>query len=153
MELLCSKYAPPLPGEAIPPRDRQPDKHTHKAIQAARAFVDILAVPSPPIAHSPFVMCMGSMAIATHLSACEYLLQGPEYAHAKDRVRVFLGLLKAFDGIWPTSAKWSGEIKMMAKAVFEGRNIHGQTLASTEIASMTNDDTNMLLDDTYILDL
>lgn len=128
MELLCSQYAPPLPAEVLPPDDRQPDRHTYKAIRAARSFVDLLSVPSPTMTHSPFVMCMGSMAMATHLSACEYLLQGTEFAHAKDRVRVFLGILKAFDGIWPQTTKWSSEVKLMAKAVFEGRNAEGLLL-------------------------
>ncbi|KAK5994030.1 C6 finger domain transcription factor iacK-like protein [Cladobotryum mycophilum] len=126
MELLCSKYAPPLPAEVMPIESQHYDRHTHKAIQAAKAFVDLLTVPSSPTAHTPFIMCMGSMAMATHLSACEYHLTGSEYAYAKDRVRVFLGILKEFENVWPQASKWSSEIRMMARAVFEHRDFHGR---------------------------
>lgn len=68
------------------------------------------------------------MAAATHMSACEYHLKGSEYAHAKDRVRVFLGALRAFESIWPQARKWSGEIKLMAKAVFNTRGKNGDLL-------------------------
>lgn len=132
MELLCSRYAPPLPAEVLSREERQSDRHTSKAIQAAKAFVDLLSVPAPPISHSPFVMCMGSLAMATHLSACEYMLKGHEYAHAKDRVRVFLGILKAFEGIWPQATKWSSEVKFMAKAVFEVRDSQGLPSRSSQ---------------------
>ena len=66
------------------------------------------------------------MAIATHISACQYFLRDEAYRHAKDRVRVFLGILKAYEAIWPQAGKWSAEIKMMAKAVFEARDKNGE---------------------------
>ncbi|XP_044717710.1 C6 zinc finger domain-containing protein [Hirsutella rhossiliensis] len=128
MELLCSNYAPPLPAEVVPPEEKHYDRHTHKAIRAAMTFVDLLTVPTSPTSHSPFVMCMGSLAMATHMSACEHHLRGVEHARAKDRVRVFLGILKAFEGIWLQASKWSGEIKLMAKAVFEIRDAHGNLM-------------------------
>ncbi|KAH7129554.1 C6 zinc finger domain-containing protein [Dactylonectria estremocensis] len=132
MELLCSKYAPPLPAEVLSPEENHHDRHTHKAIHAAKTFVDLLTVPTSPITHSPFVMCMGSMAMATHMSGCEYLLRGPEYLYARDRVRMFLGILKAFKSIWPQASKWSSEISLMAKAVFESRDVNGELMVSTE---------------------
>ncbi|KND91881.1 hypothetical protein TOPH_03594 [Tolypocladium ophioglossoides CBS 100239] len=128
MELLCSKYAPPLPAEVLPPEEQHHERHTFKAIRSAKACVDLFTISAQPTTHSPFIMCMGSMATATHMSACEYLLAGPEYAHARDGVRVFLGILKAFEHIWPQASKWSGEIKLMAKAVFEGRDAGGNLL-------------------------
>lgn len=126
MELFCSKYAPPLPAEVIPAEEKSLDRHTYKAIRAANTFVDLLSVPSPPTTHSPFVMCMGSMAIVTHLSACEYRLTGKEFQHARDRVRAFLGILQSFQGVWPQAEKWAREIKMMARVVFDGRDTSGQ---------------------------
>lgn len=122
MELLCSPYAPPLPAEVLSPEERLPNRHTSKAIASAKNLIDLLAVPTSPIKHTPFVMCTGSMAMATHLSACQFLLQGIEYSYAKDRVRVFLGVLKAYDGIWKQSSKWSNELKFMAKAVLQNQN-------------------------------
>ncbi|UNI13301.1 hypothetical protein JDV02_000059 [Purpureocillium takamizusanense] len=128
MELLCSKYAPPLPAEVLAPEEKHHDKHTHKAIRAAIAFIDLLTVPATPTSHSPFVMCMGSMAMATHMSACELLLRDDDFAHARDRVRVFLGILRAFEGVWPQACKWSGEMRLMAKAVFANRDRAGNLI-------------------------
>lgn len=115
MELVCSKYAPPLPAEVLSTEEQHKDRHTHKAINAAKKFVDLLTISSSPLTHSPFVMCMGSLAMATHLSACEHILTGSELVYAKDRVRVFLGILKAFTTIWPQAQHWSNEMKLMAR--------------------------------------
>ncbi|KAK4063670.1 transcriptional regulator family: Fungal Specific TF [Trichoderma harzianum] len=56
MELLCSKYAPPLPAEVLSAEEQHQDRHTHKAINAAKNFVDLLTASSSPLTHSPFVM-------------------------------------------------------------------------------------------------
>lgn len=127
MEILCSKYAPP---ESVNLSELFNERHTMQAIKAAKAFVELFTLSTSPTTHSPFIMCMGSMAAATHMSACEHYLKGAEYAHAKDRVRVFLGALRAFEGIWPQARKWSGEVKLMAKAVFESRGRNGDLILS-----------------------
>lgn len=139
MELLSSKYAPPLPAEVIPAEEAQPDRHTHAAIRASKAFVDLLTTPSPPTMHTPFVMCMGSMAVVTNLSACEYRLRGPDFEHARDHVRLFLGLLRAFGGVWPQAAKWEREIRMMARTVFEGRDGSGQLVLDSSVIGQALD--------------
>ncbi|PTB35865.1 uncharacterized protein TrAFT101_010717 [Trichoderma asperellum] len=137
MELLCSKYAPPLPGEIWTTETQHGDRHTHKAIAAAKNFVDLLTASSSPLTHSPFVMCMGSLAMATLLSAYEHFLTGSELIHARDRVRVFLGILKAFMTIWPQARRWSDEIKLMARVVLERHDASGQLDIST-LQAMTN---------------
>ncbi|KAL6692384.1 hypothetical protein J3F84DRAFT_383856 [Trichoderma pleuroticola] len=126
MELLCSKYAPPLPAEVLSAEEQHQDRHTHKAINAAKNFVDLLTTSSSPLTHSPFVMCMGSLAVATYLSGCEHILTGSELSHAKDRIRVFLGILKAFSRIWSQARHWSGEIKLMARVVLDRQDGAGQ---------------------------
>jgi hypothetical protein len=125
MELLCSKYAPPLPGEISTAETQHGDRHTNKAISAAKNFVDLLTASPSLLTHSPFVMCMGSLAMATLLSAYEHFLTGSELTHAKDRVRVFLGVLKAFTAIWPQARHRSEEIKLMARVVLERQEISG----------------------------
>lgn len=137
MELLCSKYAPPLPGEISTTDTQHGDRHTHKAITAAKNFVDLLTASSSPLTHSPFVMCMGSLAMATLLSAYEHFLTGSELIHAKDRVRVFLGILKAFTTIWPQARRWSDEIKLMARVVLERHDASGQ-LDISALQAMAN---------------
>ncbi|KAK1239846.1 hypothetical protein MKX08_007288 [Trichoderma sp. CBMAI-0020] len=125
MELLCSKYAPPLPGEISTAETQHGGRHTNKAISSAKNFVDLLTASSSPLTHSPFVMCMGSLAMATLLSAYEHFLTGSELVHARDRVRVFLGVLKAFTTIWPQARHWSEEIKLMARVVLERQDGSG----------------------------
>lgn len=137
MELLCSKYAPPLPGEISTVETQHGDRHSNKAISAAKNFVDLLTASSSPLTHSPFVMCMGSLAMATLLSAYEHFLTGSELVHARDRVRVFLGVLKAFTTIWPHARHWSEEIKLMARVVLERQDGSG-TLDISALQSMTN---------------
>ncbi|KAK0757865.1 hypothetical protein N5P37_009157 [Trichoderma harzianum] len=126
MELLCSKYAPPLPAEVLSAEEQHQDRHTHKAINAAKNFVDLLTASSSPLTHSPFVMCMGSLAVATYLSGCEHILTGSELAHAKDRIRVFLGILKAFTRIWSQARHWSEEMKLMARVVLDQQDGAGR---------------------------
>ncbi|KAL7943860.1 hypothetical protein V8C42DRAFT_327027 [Trichoderma barbatum] len=146
MELLCSKYAPPLPAEILSAEEQHVDRHTYKAINAAKNFVDLLTASSSPLTHSPFVMCMGSLAIATYLSGCEHILTGSELIHAKDRIRVFLGILKAFTKIWSQARRWSGEIKLMARVVLEQQDGTGQinfqsmsTMASFDDVAFLNE--------------
>ena len=143
MELLCSKYAPPLPAEVLSEEEQHLDRHTHKAINAAKDFVDLLTASSSPLTHSPFVMCMGSLAVATCLSSCEHILTGSEIIRAKDRVRVFLGVLKAFATIWSQARHWSGEIKLMANVVLGLQDGAGQ-IDLTSMQTMTNlEDTSL----------
>lgn len=126
MELICSKYAPPLPAEVLGQEEQHLEKHTHKAINASRNFVDLLTASSSPLTHSPFVMCMGSLAVATCLSSCVHILTGPELSWTKDRVRLLLGILKAFLTIWSQARHWFAEIKLMAKAVLGQQDGAGQ---------------------------
>ncbi|KAL7966111.1 hypothetical protein HDV63DRAFT_413380 [Trichoderma sp. SZMC 28014] len=156
MELLCSKYAPPLPGEISTAETQNGDRHTNKAINAAKNFVDLLTASSSPLTHSPFVMCMGSLAMATLLSAYQHFLTGFELAHARDRVRVFLGVLKAFTTIWPQARHWSEEIKLMARVVLERQDGSG-TIDVSALQVMTNIEgvsfISEVLEDVDILDL
>ncbi|KID65270.1 C6 zinc finger domain-containing protein, partial [Metarhizium hybridum] len=129
MEILCSRYAPPQNASVLEVFN---ERHTMQAVNAAKALVQLFTLSASPTTHSPFIMCMGSMAAATHISACEYYLKGSEYAHAKDRVRVFLGALRAFEDIWPQARKWSGEVKLMAKAVFDSRGKNGELIVQNQ---------------------
>ena len=75
----------------------------------------MLTIASKVTAHSPFVMCMGSMAAVTYLSALENRSAMLTSSTTKDRIRVFLGILKKFENIWPQAKKWSQEIKLLAR--------------------------------------
>lgn len=156
MELLCSRYAPPLPGEISTAETQHGDRHTNKAINAAKSFVDLLTASSSPLTHSPFVMCMGSLAMATLLSAYQHFLTGSELVHARDRVRVFLGVLKAFTTIWPQARHWSEEIKLMARVVLE-RQDGSATMDISALQVMSNIEgvsfISEVLEDVDILDI
>ncbi|OAA34710.1 C6 zinc finger domain-containing protein [Metarhizium rileyi] len=129
MEIQCSRYTPP---PSINISGGFNERHTMQAVSAAKALVDLFTLSTSPTTHSLFIMRMGSMAAATHISACEHYLKGAEDAHAKNRVRVFLGTLRAFENIWPQPRKWSKEIKLMAKAVSDSRGADGDTMLHHE---------------------
>lgn len=86
-------------------------------------------------------MCMGALATVAQISACEHVLRPrgvdgssggrnrgekheeddeAEFRAARDRVRVFLGVLRQFEKIWPQASQWLYEIRTMARPVFEG---------------------------------
>lgn len=125
MEPLCSKYGAPTSPQPLAALAPGEERHGHKAVQAAKAMVEMLVLSPRPTTHSPFVMCMGSFATAAQLSACEYVLNGSEYAEVKDLVIVFLGVLKGLEQTWPLATGLSNELKLMAKAVFGGRDSNG----------------------------
>lgn len=50
---------------------------------------------------------------------------------------MFLGVLKAFEHIWPQASKWSNEVKLMAKAVFGSRDKSGDLIFSSSFSTPT----------------
>lgn len=94
--------------------------------------------------------------MATLLSAYEHLLTGSELVQARDRVRVFLGVLKAFTTIWPQARRWSDEIKLMAGVVLEWQDTSEQ-LDISALQAMTNIEsvsyTGQVLEDVEISDI
>ncbi|CZT04495.1 uncharacterized protein RCO7_10424 [Rhynchosporium graminicola] len=92
--------------------------HTKKTIEAAEAATNLYALPCPILSHSPLGTCGLTLSTLAQLSACAYILTGPEWYRTRDRIRLGLGGLKAFAEVWPIARTNEKETKMVARSVF-----------------------------------
>jgi hypothetical protein len=71
--------------------------HTAKCLEAIESTIDLFALPTSYIKHSPLITCGLALAIMGQVSACNHVLvEGSESAAAgRDRVRLGLGALRA----------------------------------------------------------
>ncbi len=92
--------------------------HTKKTLEAAEAAISLYALPCDIIRHTPLGICSLAISTLANLSACTYILTGPEWYRTRDRIRLGLGGLKAFGETWPLSCRTGKETKMIARSVF-----------------------------------
>lgn len=79
------------------------------------AQVRLLALPAQPFSHTPFTVCMLTTGTISLLSACKFLLEDQKLAVARDQVRMSIGCLKSFAGVWPLAAKSLQEVQTIAR--------------------------------------
>lgn len=104
-----------------PPNDNPtPDLinvHTVRVLRSAEAQIRLLALPSRPFHHTPFVTCMVSEGTLALLSACAFQLTGKELAVARDQIRMTIGCLRDLGELWPRTASNVKEIQTIARHV------------------------------------
>lgn len=91
--------------------------HTVRVLRSVEAQIRLLALPSRPFQHTPFVTCMVSEGTLALLSACAFQLSGKELAIARDQIRMTLGCLKDLGELWPRTARNVKEIQTIARHV------------------------------------
>ncbi|KAL7808791.1 hypothetical protein V8C44DRAFT_366608 [Trichoderma aethiopicum] len=91
--------------------------HTIKCIRAAEAQIGLLALPTRPCSHTPFVVCMLTTGTLALLAACRYTLRGPELAVARDQIRMSIGCHKAMAAVWPQAGSNLHEVQAIAREV------------------------------------
>lgn len=91
--------------------------HTVRVLRSVEAQIRLLALPSRPFHHTPFVTCMVSEGTLALLSACAFQLSGKELAVARDQIRMTIGCLKDLGELWPRTAKNVKEIQTIARHV------------------------------------
>ncbi|PTB78858.1 hypothetical protein M440DRAFT_1352697 [Trichoderma longibrachiatum ATCC 18648] len=91
--------------------------HTIKCIRAAEAQIGLLALPTRPCSHTPFVVCMLTTGTLALLAACRYILRGPELAVARDQIRMSIGCHKAMAAVWPQAGSNLHEVQAIAREV------------------------------------
>ncbi|KAI9679757.1 MAG: hypothetical protein M1817_004771 [Caeruleum heppii] len=99
------------------------DIHTTKALEAAQAGLGLFTLPGPFIMHTPLVLCGLTLSMLAQISACTYVLSGMEYSKARDRVRLGLGVVKAFAEVWPLGGKAVNEVRTIATAVLSTQTV------------------------------
>jgi hypothetical protein len=92
--------------------------HTKKTLEAAEAAINLYALPTSIINHTPLGICGIVLSTLANLSACAYILTGSEWYRTRDRVRLGLGCLKTFSEIWEVSRWTEKETKKIARTVF-----------------------------------
>lgn len=91
--------------------------HTVRVLRSVEAQIRLLALPSRPFHHAPFVTCMVSEGTLALLSACAFQLSGKELAIARDQIRMTIGCLKDLGEFWPRTASNVKEIQTIARHV------------------------------------
>ncbi|CZR51450.1 uncharacterized protein PAC_01326 [Phialocephala subalpina] len=92
--------------------------HTKKALEAAEAAANLIALPCHILQHTPLSICGLALATFTNMSACAYILSGSQWYDTRNRVRLGLGGLKAFGEVWAASRRSEREAKEIARGVF-----------------------------------
>ena len=91
-----SKCTPPNNEALLEEQQRVRDFHTTKVLEAAREGIGLFTLPGPCIAHSPLLICGVSLTLLAEISACRSQLHGDRHAAGRERVRLGLGVLKAY---------------------------------------------------------
>lgn len=118
IEQISSCAPPPLPHQLTGEEDRTYWLHTKKTLEAAEAAINLYTLPCPILSHTPLGICGLALSTLANLSACAYILTGPEWYRTRDRIRLGLGGLKAFGEVWAVSRRTEKETKMIARSVF-----------------------------------
>ncbi|TAQ84187.1 hypothetical protein B7494_g7482 [Chlorociboria aeruginascens] len=134
-ESLSRCVPPPITKENNGSNERAYWLHTKKTLEAAEAAVNLFALPSPILLHTPLGSCGVTRATLAHLSACAYIHSGNEWNTTRDRIRLGLGTLKTFGEVWSMSRRIEKDLKKVARSVFStpGMGV-GHALAGYEFA-------------------
>ncbi|TGO36565.1 hypothetical protein BHYA_0121g00260 [Botrytis hyacinthi] len=106
--------------------------HTKKTIDAAQTAMNLYALPSPILLHTPLGICGITKATLANLSACAYVYnnrgddrerggnfeRSSEWKMARDRIRLGLGATKVLAGVWEGARGTERELKTIARGVF-----------------------------------
>ncbi|PQE23030.1 Zn2Cys6 transcriptional regulator protein [Rutstroemia sp. NJR-2017a WRK4] len=122
-----SRCAPPPPSTtSTGSEDLTHWIHTKKTIDAAQTAINLYALPSPILLHTPLGICGITKATLANLSACAYVFDprgekgGNAWNMTRDRIRLGLGATKTFAQVWGGAKGTERELKKIARGVFAG---------------------------------
>ncbi|KAL6897517.1 fungal-specific transcription factor domain-containing protein [Trichoderma evansii] len=113
LECISSCSAPPPAGSRSDNNEFR-SIHTIKCIRAAEAQIGLLALPTKPCSHTPFVVCMLTTGTLSLLAACRYTLRGQKLAVARDQIRMSIGCHKAMANVWSQAGSNLHEVQAIA---------------------------------------
>lgn len=105
--------------------------HTVRVLRSVEAQIRLLALPTRPFQHTPFVTCMVSEGTLALLSACAFQLSGKQLAIARDQIRMTIGCLKDLGELWPRTASNVKEIQTIARHVLRLSSLKATSGSST----------------------
>ncbi|QSZ37463.1 hypothetical protein DSL72_008561 [Monilinia vaccinii-corymbosi] len=134
-----SRCAPPPPtSPSTGNEDLTRWLHTKKTIEAAQTAINLYALPSPILLHTPMGICGITKATLANLSACAYIYDrregvggraekggkdSHEWRMARDRIRLGLGATRVLAGIWEQAKGTERELKAIAREVFANSGV------------------------------
>ncbi|KAK0115461.1 hypothetical protein ONS96_013917 [Cadophora gregata f. sp. sojae] len=118
LEEISSCARPSHPLQSTGEEDRTFWLHTKKTLEGAEAAINLYALPCSILSHSPLGICGLTFSTLANLSACAYILTGPEWYRTRDRIRLGLGSLKTMGEVWAMARKSEKETKLIARNVF-----------------------------------
>ncbi|KAL7919751.1 hypothetical protein ACQKWADRAFT_315361 [Trichoderma austrokoningii] len=141
LECISSCSAPPPAVSHSDPSSEFRSIHTIKCIRAAEAQIGLLALPTKPCSHTPFVVCMLTTGTLSLLAACRYALRGQKLAVARDQIRMSIGCHKKMANVWPQAGSNLHEVQAIACEVLglpmgNNKPIVNQTCSSPETPSI-----------------
>ena len=144
-----SECAPPPPEQPGDDRQRSYDFHTTKILEGANTAIDLFALPSPIVMHTPLVICGLTLSILAQISACTFVLKGADYVAGRDRVRLGLGAVKEFSEIWLVGHKTMKEVKVIAREVLSLQSPVERRQSTHSLASDLATDTQVQFGDVF----
>ncbi|KFY29865.1 hypothetical protein V494_08424 [Pseudogymnoascus sp. VKM F-4513 (FW-928)] len=114
--------------------------HTTRCLKSIEAQLRLLALPAQPCCHTPFAVCMLTTGTIPLLSACKFLLVDQRLAVARDQIRMSIGCLKSFAGVWPRAGKNLQEVQTIAREMLGYPALRGCNARVTE-ESLADGDT------------
>ncbi|KAL2126075.1 hypothetical protein VTI74DRAFT_1754 [Chaetomium olivicolor] len=94
--------------------------HLDRLLQAVRKQNQCLIIlPLGSAQLSPFIICMVACCTIAHLVAYKSALAPREADVARSRIRVCIGTLKHYEGIWPRARKILRELKSIACTILQ----------------------------------
>ncbi|OAP65227.1 hypothetical protein AYL99_01199 [Fonsecaea erecta] len=143
----CCSAAPPEVSPSLEQSFR--GIHTTRCLRSTDCLVQLLSISSKPAYHTPFTVCMVSSVVLAHLSACRLLFQGQKLAVARDQIRMCIGCLRPFAGVWPLASRSLCEVQTVAREVLGLNHPHQRhRLVDSELATVGMHQHSMLATET-----
>lgn len=91
--------------------------HTAKCLEVIDATINLFALPTPQLKHSPINSCSLALAVMAHVSACNHVLRpgSNAYKSSRDKIRLGLGALKTNTECWGMARRSVREVVGVAR--------------------------------------
>lgn len=122
--------------------------HTIRCLRSIDAQIRLMALPSRPFCHTPFVICMMTAGTIPHLSACKFLFTSERLQIARHQIRMSMGCLKEMATIWPQAAVHVKELQTIAQEVL-GLSAKGSGVDPPRDRGVSNDSGSATAVDTF----
>lgn len=112
-----SKCIPPPPPGCNDAIKDDAHIHTSKVLFAAEKINNLLTLPTRFTEHTPFIICMITVASIAQLSACQYIFKEPRLSLERDKIRLNMGVLKMMGEVWTSGSREYQAMGIIAREI------------------------------------